>query len=546
MNIRDAATGEIERSGTSSPGQAAFPTYEPKGDFPVKALPETIQGAVREACQNEQVPGAVAAQAALAAVSIACQDQILVQRAEGLESVCSLFLLTIMDTGGRKTQVDGLFAQGVVDFDAEMRVAHEEAMRQYEADFADWQDSVKGLRSAQTRLTAKLALLAAKECGDDEEEAAERALRAISLKLDQLRAGEPPKPRSKRRLYSQVSTRALEQCLYDNWPAAGLFSNEAADILLGKTMADMSRLDRLWDGQEIDVADVREKDRLFVAEPRLTLSLMIQPPIFDLFLKNKGEAAKGIGFMPRALIARLEPLYGERLIDSSYSRSTAWLKKFNEKVRRLLGAASTELGQPLLRQTLTFSPEAQNIWRDDYNEKERGTAEKGTYVYEREFVSRYSEHVARVAALFHYFESEGGSAEILPDTVKRAIEVCDWYLHQYSEVFNPEVSIRRDAALLLSDLIRRLEAENPGASSGAQTYGSQKMPVAYLSRYVRQPLRKDRDRFYLALEYLQRAKKVDVRSDYVKGSTKPTKIVELIIEPELFGGGRDRYGPLPI
>lgn len=530
----------VEGSEEISPAPSEFPTYEPEGDFPVKALPETIQGAVREACHNEQVPGAVAAQAALAAVSIACQDQILVRRAQGLESLCSLFLVTIMDSGGRKTQVDSLFTQGVVDYDLAMRAAYDQEMVPHTVDFANWQDTIKGLRSAQTRLTAKLALLATKKGGDDDAETIENALQATGVKLATLLEKAPLKPRLRRRLYSQVSTRALEQCLHDNWPAAGLFSNEAADILLSKTAADMSRLDRLWEGQAIDVADVKQKDRIFVADPRLTLSLMIQPPIFDLFLKNKGEIARGIGFMPRALIARPQPLYGKRIIEPSHQRQTIWLRWFNEKILRLLKSDATSLGgRAPKRMVLHFSPEAQKIWREEYNKKERETHDGGKHLYEREFVSRYAEHAARIAALFHHFECEGASEEIQPDSINRALDVCDWYLGQYAQVFNPEVSIARDADRLLQDIIRRLATEHGGALPKIQTYGSMKMSLALLSRYAWLPLRKDKDRFALALEHLRRTRKIDFRVDYVNGSTKPTKMVELIVTPELFEKPRD-------
>ncbi|MFV8603972.1 DUF3987 domain-containing protein [Ralstonia pseudosolanacearum] len=527
--------GNISSAPTEFP-----PPYEIEGDFPIKALPETIQGAVLEACHNEQVPGAVAAQAALAAISVACQDKILVRRAPGLESLCSLFLVTIMDTGGRKTQVDSLFTQGIAHFDLAMRATYDQEMAQHTVDFANWQDTVKGLRSAQTRLTAKLALLATKKEGDDDAETIENTLQATGRKLAALLANAPLKPRLRRRLYSQVSTRALEQCLHDNWPAAGLFSNEAADILLSKTAADMSRLDRLWDGQAIDVADVKEKDRIFVADPRLTLSLMIQPPIFDLFLKNKGEIAKGIGFMPRALIARPQPLYGKRIIEPSHQRRTVWLHRFNEKILRLLksDAASLDSRAPS-RVVLNFSPEAQQIWTDEYNKKERETADGGRYLYEREFVSRYAEHAARIAALFHYFEREGESGEIQPDSINRALDVCDWYLGQYAHAFNPEVSIARDAERLLQDIIRRLTMENGGTLPKTQTYSSMRMSLALLSRYAWLPLRKDKGRFELALEHLRRTRKIDYRNDYVGGSTKPTKMVELIVTPELFEKSRD-------
>lgn len=510
------------------PDHQPFPTYDPQDDFPVRALPEIIQAAVLEACQNEQVPAALAVQSALAAASLACQDRIFVRRREGLESVCSLFLLTVAETGSRKTRVDDLFIEAIRKYDAKMRAEYESAALDYEKELKTRRDEERGLRNAYTRLvTSRAYLRSAEDNASGNNDTFERALASARGELDGLHARPLSKPRLKRLLYSQISTRALGRSLYDNWPAAGLFSNEAGDIVATKTMSDLSRLDRLWDGQPIDVVDLREKDSVHVSDPRLTMSLMIQPSVFDLFLKRKGQLAKGIGFFPRTLISRPDAQYGKRTIDHTRQRSTGWLRKFNARILLLLENGHRDLGKRSERTTLYFSPEAQQIWDDDYDEKERGMVEDGKYFNDREFVNRYSEHVARVAALFHWFSEENESDKIEPHSLKGAIEVCEWYLEKYSEIFNPEITIQHDAKKLLEMLQKRLKGGGVGVYQYPGRLGEENriMVVNILAKFSPGPLRDDKDRFEMALMWLDKKGQVNVFDHKLAGSKKETRVV---------------------
>ncbi|KVE22068.1 hypothetical protein WI92_01160 [Burkholderia vietnamiensis] len=103
---------------------------------------------------------------------------------------------------------------------------------------------------------------------------------------------------------------------------------------------------------------------------------------------------------------------------------------------------------------------------------ERATADDGKLVYEREFVNRYGEHVARLAALFHFFErgkpdsasrpDDAAEREIPEATVTSAIRVVEWYLNEFKRVFNPEVAMREMARYVLKRLKQMLDEKNGG------------------------------------------------------------------------------------
>lgn len=441
--------------------------------YPWKDLPQTIRGAVIESCENDGLSVAIAAQAVLSVVSLACQDLIWVDRgiAFGHKSVCSLFFLTVADTGARKSSADRLVVKPIEQYDLAKRAVFEEGMAVYEFDQATLQRKVRELEKAEGQLLRKSKTLSISE-SDGAEKLAQKAsdkAQEVALELAELnrQVTERRPPRLQRVLYSKIPIRQLEQSLAQNWPAAGLFSDEAAGILNSKGESDMASLDRLWDGGSIDVVGRTKQESFFVHDPRLTLSLMVQPIVFDRFIERKGEVAKGIGLMSRVLLSRPDTPYGTRIFKRPEDRSTVWIDRLNKRVQELLSHSHANIGdREASRTTLHFEPDAQKYWEEKYNAIERGMAAKGKHENEREFANRFSEHVARFSALFHFFEfgdmgSQSGIDMAIPkSTVEAAVNVVEWYLNEFKRVFNQEARMREMAEYVMSKFKSLLERVN--------------------------------------------------------------------------------------
>lgn len=516
-----------------------FPDYEPPGDFPWRALPETIRGAVLQICENDRLAVPLAVQATLAAVSVACQDLILVDRGFGEASVCSLFMLAVADSGARKTRADRAVTPVIEAYDRDRASEHGLNKAAHENELKARRTKESALERTYASLTRKVHSAPADKAAD-----AEEALHKVERMLSDLRSQQPdiPQPRLRRALYSSISIRELERSLCENWPSAGLISSEAADILNARSESDMARLDRLWDGQGIDVVGRTARESFSVSDPRLTMSLMVQPTVFDRFVQRKGELAKGIGFIPRTLISRPETPYGQRQANSSAPRSTVWIERFNRRVVQLLDQGHADIGMRAQnRKVLYFSPAAQQLWNRDHDDKEAQTVDGGRYVHEREFVNRYSEHVARLAALFHFFETnqgadngDAGKLEIDDDTVNRATHVCEWYLSEFSRIFNPDMAIAEWADHVLQKLKERLAAKSPdGKVPDAPTMSYENIEIAantlrlYCTRFH---LKTDVPRFRLALDWLRERQVVTVYEKNNPVTRKPTTTVRLNIE----------------
>ncbi|MFC5431567.1 YfjI family protein [Paraburkholderia denitrificans] len=454
----------------------AFPDFHSEDEtYPWEALPQTIRGAVIEMCKNDNLSVPIAAQAVLSAVSLACQDLILIDRGidAGYKSVCSLFFLVVADTGSRKSRADQLVVKPIEEYDAARRAAFEEDMVAHELGQATLRRQIRELEKAAGQLLRKFITL---PVGGDAnaEKLAQKAgemARTVEQKLAELNRQfiELRAPRLQRVLYSKIPIPQLEQCMAQDWPAAGLFSDEAAGILNSRGESDMASLDHLWDGAPVDVVGGTKQESFSVRDPRLTLSLMVQPVAFDRFLERKGELAKGIGLMSRLLLSRPETAYGSRLFVRPEDRSTVWLDRCNKRVQELLSHSHTSIeDRAENRKTLYFEPDAQQFWEGKYNEIERGMATKGKFENEREFANRVAEHAARLSALFHFFECGDMSKPastglaIPKSTVEAAFTVAEWYLNEFRRVFNQETRMREMAGYVLTKFRDMLESVNGG------------------------------------------------------------------------------------
>ncbi|WP_155635599.1 YfjI family protein [Burkholderia cepacia] len=516
----------------------SFPDYKVATDFPLDALPESIRAAVIEICQRDKLAAPIAVQATLAAVSVACQDLVLVDRGFGEASVCSLFMLVVADSGARKTRADRAVTPTIEAYDRRAKVEYERQRAAYEIELKNRQDKERGLQRTLMTLIRKIHTTSA-----DNAAYVEARLAQVEEELGELRSSpfQNPKPKFRRMVYSAISIREIERGLCENWPAAGLISNEAADFLNARSDSDMARLDRLWDGQGIDVVGRTQRDTFSVNDPRLTMSLMIQPSVFDSFLEKKGERAKTIGFIPRMLIARPETVYGTRTIGSKEQRPTVWIDRFNCRIQELLDAGSFDIeARARNRVCLRFSPAAQLRWEREHDEKERGMADGGKYVYEREFVNRYSEHVARLAALFHFFASArlthadsddmrlDIATEIGEQTLADAIEVASWYLSEFSRIFNPDKSIKEAAKYVYKKLLDRVAAANGGRVPERATTGEVNIKIRSneLREFCHRYGLKDNPSYYdTVLTWLKERSIISRRSEKVGSSAKGTEFV---------------------
>ncbi|MFP6558343.1 DUF3987 domain-containing protein [Paraburkholderia sp. B3] len=91
--------------------------------YPVDALPPAIRAAVEEVQCYVQAPLPMVACSAHAALSVAIQAHVDVQRDSRLSGPVSLFVVVIADSGERKTTCDSFFMRAIRDYEREQAEA---------------------------------------------------------------------------------------------------------------------------------------------------------------------------------------------------------------------------------------------------------------------------------------------------------------------------------------------------------------------------------------------------------------------------------------
>src|SRR3569832_1284887 len=128
--------------------------------YPLDALPEVLRDAVAEVRHFVQAPCPLIASSALAAVSLATQAYVDVRRAERLQGPSSLFLLTVADSGERKSTCDGLFTAPIREYEQAQAEDAKPQMKKHAAELAAWESEREGLL-ASVKAAAKSGKAAA-------------------------------------------------------------------------------------------------------------------------------------------------------------------------------------------------------------------------------------------------------------------------------------------------------------------------------------------------------------------------------------------------
>lgn len=389
--------------------------------YPVDALPGIVGAAVQEVAGFVQAPVPLVASSALAALSLACQAQIDVKRAEKLHGPVGLYLLAIADSGERKSTCDGFFSSAIRRFQEDRAEAMKPVLKEYEAALSAWEATREGLLQA-VRIEAKKG----------------NATAVLQAKLADLQHGKPRPPRVPRLLLGDETPENLAWSLAKQWPSAGVLSSEAGVVLgahgMGKdsVMRNLALLNVLWSNETHSVGR-RTSDSFTVRGARLTVGLMVQAQTLRDFLAKAGPLARGSGFLARFLVAWPESTQGTRFFREAPAN---WphLEAFHQRVTVILNQPVPIDDEGALSPAmLSLTPEAKAAWVGYFNAIERELASGGELFDVRDVASKTADNAARLAALFQLFEHGMGAVGL--DCIERASRIAAWHLSESRRFF---------------------------------------------------------------------------------------------------------------
>jgi len=431
-------------------------------NFPILALPSGLRDVVLELHQHTQAPYALIAGSVLGAVSLACQDKLNMERLPGLVSPVSLYMVTVAESGERKTSVDRPVSKVFRDFEETQAALLAPEIENFKAQKLAWEEEQKGLAQA-IRKAAKNQ----EPTGD------------LARELQKLQTREPVKPKVPKLVFQDATPEAIARSLHENSPSAGLFSDEGAIIFDSRAMGRLGMLNALWGGDPYHVERVTQPS-FTLRRVRFSLSVMVQPSVLQKFLAGKGDQLRGIGLAARCLIAWPASTQGTRFVTNP---GASWyhLPRFRERITAILGQAG---GQPMA--TLKFDPAAQKSWTDFANFVELNLGQAQPFSDIRDSAAKIAENAARMAALLHFFEGREGDVGL--ETINQAIQVCLWHLGEFKRLFGAPAQIAPEMAdaLELERWVHSFCARFPGVNSLKRNYISQ-----YGPNQLRNKLRRD-------------------------------------------------------
>ncbi|MCP5346554.1 MAG: DUF3987 domain-containing protein [Pseudomonadales bacterium] len=415
--------------------------------YPLDALPERVRVAVEEVLAFTKAPVPLVASSALAALSLAGQALVDVKRAEKLQGPTGLFLLTVADSGERKSTCDGFFMQAIREFEAEQAEATKPLIKEQKAAMDVWEAKHGGIKEKIRQLTK-----------------AGKPVRELEVALRDLEHDKPEPLRVPRLSYSDATPEALKWNLAKGWPSGGIVSSEAGLVFgahgMGKdsVMRNLATLNQLWDG--VDIATERRTSESFtVRGARLTIALQVQEATLRSFFDRSGELARGTGFLARFLLAWPESTQGYRPFTDP-PESWPALARFNQRIAEILQQdVPIDEDGTLSPTLLPLTAEAKAAWIAFHDAIESELRSGGELYDVRDVASKIADNAARIATLFQIFEHDSGNAVGLA-AFEGASRIAAWHLHEarrfYGELALPEAqanAVRLDSWLL--DYCRR-------------------------------------------------------------------------------------------
>jgi len=416
--------------------------------YPIDALPETIRAAVEEVAGFVKAPVPLVVASALGVLSLACQAHVDVKRDERLSGPVGLFLLSIADSGERKSTCDGFFSKAIKDYEAEQAELAKPMLRDYRAAVDAWEAKRNGIKEKIRHLAKE-----GKPTGD---------LESILREMENSR---PEPPRVPRLIYTDVTPEELARSLARQWPSGGVVSSEAGLVFgahgMGKEsiMRNLGLLNVLWDGGTLTV-DRKSSESFRVSGARLTVALQIQEATLRSFFDRSGGLARGTGFLARFLVSWPESTQGFRLFTDA---PTSWsrLSLFHRRIAAILDTpAPLNDNGSLSPAMMTMTQEAKEMWIAFHDAIESELRSGGELHDVRDVASKAADNAARLAALFQVFE-DGMCGTVERDAFEGASRIVAWHLNEAKRFFG-EVALPSelvDAARLDAWLIGRCRQE---------------------------------------------------------------------------------------
>lgn len=436
-----------------------------------------LRASVDEAQNNIMAPRWLILTSALSAIAIVLQGLIDVRKPTGQIVPASLMLLVIADSGERKSTVENVFLGPVRDFQQQQSLNYQYQVQQWRVKHGVWEAKGKVMLKGIT-----------KKCSQGLPTQGEEQQLLVHQE------NRPVEPKEFKLLYEDSTSEALFLGLHQNLPTAGLTSSEGGGVLGGRAFNDLSKMNSIWSGDAITV-DRKTAKSFVLKDARLTVSIMAQESTVSGYMARRGEMARGSGLWARFLVCHPPSTQGYRVPPNS-TQSWEHRASFEQRLTELLQQNAMLMQEAEhKKQVIAFTSEASERWHNIVNAIEVAIRPGGLFEGAGDHASKLADNIARVAALFHYFEKFEGDISLI--TLNAAIVFCESCSDDFLKLFMspPQQCLDADE---LDNWLNRF-----------RNGGGRFLRKNYIRQHCPNKLR-EKNRFNRALEVLQNAGKVSL------------------------------------
>lgn len=383
--------------------------------YPVNALGDVLGTAAIALHESVKAPLALCAQSVLAAASFAAQAHFDAHMPWGEIKPLSLAMLTVGESGERKSGVDDLVLGAAKAQERAEMATYEADMESFESEMAAWKAaSEQAKKRASGKDRGKLE--------DFRREAAE--------------VGPPPvAPVLPLRFVTDPTVEGLYKLLAIGQPSVALFSDEGGLLIGGhalnsdNALKTLARWCKLWDGSPFDRVRAGDGSGILYGR-RMALHQLAQPDIMSTLLSD--PTANGQGFLARCLVAWPQSTIGTRHIEQyEWAGDRSEIKRLFGKLKTLFETpprAKDQRGQVLDPQPLPLSPDAKAMAVQAGNQFESLMAPGAPLCEIRDRGSKAMDNAIRIAGVLTVIEQGLAAREISADHFARALTLIQWYL----------------------------------------------------------------------------------------------------------------------
>ena len=391
--------------------EPVIPITKPQTPFPIESLPPMIREAVIETLDYTQVPVGLACSSALGVAAASVQHLALVARDHQTIGPVSLYVLSILKSGERKSTILRKMWKCIWEMQRELK----EQWDHYQVQEHDEVNPVFDRDS-------------------------------------------PPKI-----LFEDATVQGLALEIESGIRSVLMSSSEGGTVFGGigmrgeALMGALAFLNKAWDAEAQSMTR-KQAVSTYLEFYRLSCLISSQRETIQEWLKKNPGLAEGMGFLARFLICVPESTIGYRVYKQAPD-ATPKLDRFTEQCLKRLRQKTNLVNPPILY----LGDDAHRYWVEYFNFVEAAQGKNGPYEYHTAAASKSAEQAARISGVFTLF-SEDNPKEVGIEAIQQGIKIAKWFLDE-SLRLSGHLTISRvhSHAEMLLEWLRELELddENP-------------------------------------------------------------------------------------